>query len=93
MHALTLEHAQTIGEPRVCLTAGCGKSTLLRLIMRLHDASSGSVLLNGIDVREVSCAGKMDCMITLMAPCHMTHLDHEDARLPVSEPHPSWHAL
>ena len=37
---------------------GCGKSTLLRLIMRLYDVSSGSILLNGIDVREVSCAGQ-----------------------------------
>lgn len=34
-------------------SAGCGKSTVLRLIMRLYDVSSGSILLNSINVREV----------------------------------------
>jgi ATP-binding cassette subfamily B protein len=33
--------------------SGAGKSTLLSLVMRLHDASSGSVLVDGVDVREI----------------------------------------
>lgn len=47
--------------PRICILklAGCGKSTVLRLIMRLYDAQSGSVLLNGLDVREVD---QFDCV-------------------------------
>lgn len=39
--------------PSLVPITGCGKSTVLRLIMRLYDVSSGSVLLNGVDVREV----------------------------------------
>ena len=33
---------------------GCGKSTLVRLIPRLMDPTAGSVLLDGIDLRELS---------------------------------------
>jgi ATP-binding cassette subfamily B multidrug efflux pump len=35
---------------------GCGKSTLVRLIPRLMDPTWGRVLLDGVDVREVSPA-------------------------------------
>lgn len=35
-------------------STGCGKSTLLSLIPRLYDVSSGSVLLDSLDVREFS---------------------------------------
>lgn len=31
--------------------SGCGKSTLLQLLLRLYDADSGRVLLDGVDVR------------------------------------------
>jgi ATP-binding cassette subfamily B protein len=34
--------------------SGAGKSTLLSLAMRLHDATSGSVLVDGIDVRQIT---------------------------------------
>jgi ATP-binding cassette subfamily B protein len=33
---------------------GCGKSTLVRLIPRLMDPTAGQVLLDGIDLRELS---------------------------------------
>ena len=34
---------------------GSGKSALVALIARLHDVTSGSVLLDGIDVRDYAC--------------------------------------
>ena len=35
-------------------STGSGKSTILNLIVRLYDACSGEVLVNGVDVREMS---------------------------------------
>ncbi len=37
-------------------TSGCGKSTTLSLLMRLHDPAAGRVLLDGVDVRELTQA-------------------------------------
>lgn len=39
---------------------GSGKSTLVNLIPRLYDVTSGSVLLGGVDVREVDLAALRD---------------------------------
>ncbi len=36
--------------------SGCGKSTLLRIIGGLHDASSGSVTINGLDANRARAA-------------------------------------
>lgn len=33
---------------------GSGKSTVMRLLFRFYDVSSGSILVNGQDVREVT---------------------------------------
>ena len=35
-------------------STGSGKSTIAKLIMRFHDATKGSILLNGQDVRSIS---------------------------------------
>src|SRR5690606_18603823 len=34
--------------------SGAGKTTLIGLIARLYDCSSGSILIDGIDIRDVS---------------------------------------
>ena len=35
-------------------STGSGKSTIANLILRLHDVTSGAILLNGIDIRNVT---------------------------------------
>ena len=35
-------------------STGSGKSTLINLIPRFYDIESGSILINGVDVREFS---------------------------------------
>lgn len=39
---------------------GCGKSSLVNLIPRLYDATSGSILIDGIDVREYDLTALRD---------------------------------
>lgn len=34
--------------------AGCGKTTLMKLLTRLYDVSSGSVSIDGVDIRNLS---------------------------------------
>jgi ABC-type multidrug transport system fused ATPase/permease subunit len=41
-------------------SSGCGKSTLLRLLVRLQDPSSGRILIDGIDIREVTLQSLRD---------------------------------
>lgn len=33
---------------------GAGKTTIIRLLLRIHDPSEGQILINGIDLRELS---------------------------------------
>ncbi len=40
--------------------SGCGKSTILRLISRLYDYDSGSILIDGRDIREISTDALFD---------------------------------
>ncbi|MET8521295.1 ABC transporter ATP-binding protein [Nocardioides sp. NPDC004968] len=39
--------------------SGSGKSTLLRLVARFHDVTSGSVMLGGVDVRDLGTEALM----------------------------------
>ena len=42
--------------------SGCGKSSVLALIMRLYDAASGVVLIDGVDARAVPPAALRDAV-------------------------------
>lgn len=46
---LTIQPGETVG---IMGATGCGKSSLVNLIPRFYDASSGAVLVDGVDVRE-----------------------------------------
>jgi ATP-binding cassette subfamily B protein len=50
---LTIEAGSTVA---LIGPTGCGKTTLTMLIPRFYDASAGRVLLDGVDVRDVSLA-------------------------------------
>lgn len=45
-----LEHGQTLG---ILGPTGCGKSTILNLMLRLYDVDSGTVLIDGRDIRTI----------------------------------------
>lgn len=45
-----LEHGQTLG---ILGPTGSGKSTILHLLMRIYDADSGTVLIDGQDIRTI----------------------------------------
>ena len=55
-----LEHISFTAKPgqttAIIGSTGCGKSTLLNLIPRFYDVSEGSVIIDGIDVRDMSQA-------------------------------------
>lgn len=48
---LTVSHGQTIG---IVGPPGSGKSTLLSLLPRIYDVSTGRILLDGVDIREIT---------------------------------------
>lgn len=48
---LTIEPGSTVG---IIGSTGCGKSTLVSMIPRLYDTDEGSVLVDGINVRDYS---------------------------------------
>lgn len=49
---------------------GAGKTTLLRLIARVYDPSTGTILLNGRDLREYSLAEYRNILAVMMQDYH-----------------------
>ncbi len=63
--SLSVEPGQSIA---LVGPSGSGKSTILKLLMRLYDVNSGSILLDGIDTRDLQ-------QVSLYPSCHhlLTH--------------------
>lgn len=53
----TLEHASFTARPgqttAIIGSTGCGKSSLVQLLPRLYDVTSGSVTIDGVDIRDI----------------------------------------
>ena len=53
--------------------SGAGKTTLVQLAARLYDATTGTVRVNGIDVREAKIASVRDALGMVMQEAHLFH--------------------
>merc|ERR1719234_1266603 len=51
IHPLDIEKGKTVA---LVGASGCGKSTCVQLVQRLYDPHSGSVTLDGIDLKELN---------------------------------------
>ena len=96
---LALEHVTLRAEAGETIAlvgpVGCGKSTLLKLLVRLLDPPSGSVFLDGIDVRELPLAQVRASVALvpqdpfLFAESARANLSYDD---PAREDPSVWHA-
>ena len=61
-----LEHVSFVAEPGQTLAVigatGSGKSTLVKLIERFYDVTSGRVLIDGVDVRDMPLSQLRSCL-------------------------------
>ena len=53
--------------------SGAGKTTITQLVARLYDVDSGAVLLDGVDVRDVTLASLRDTVGYVTQDAHMFH--------------------
>ncbi|WP_245706811.1 ABC transporter ATP-binding protein [Austwickia chelonae] len=53
--------------------SGAGKTTITSLVSRLYDPTSGTVRLNGVDLREVSTASLRDVVGVVTQDAHLFH--------------------
>ena len=53
--------------------SGAGKSTIAALLMRLYDASKGSVSVDGLDVRELTCRSLHDSLAVVTQETFLFH--------------------
>ncbi|MCV7156643.1 ABC transporter ATP-binding protein [Mycolicibacterium brisbanense] len=54
-------------------SSGAGKSTIASLLARLYDVDSGSITLNGVDVRDVTFASLKDTVGMVTQDGHLFH--------------------
>jgi ATP-binding cassette, subfamily B, bacterial len=53
--------------------SGAGKSTIAALVMRLYDASKGSISIDGFDVRDVTCRSLHDSLAVVTQETFLFH--------------------
>jgi ATP-binding cassette subfamily B protein len=68
--------------------SGAGKTTLALLIPRIHDATSGTVLVDGTDIRDIPVAALRDRIGVVTQDTHLFH-DTLAANLRYACPHAS----
>ncbi len=66
--------------------SGAGKTTITHLVARLYDVQSGSVAINGIDVRRAKLDSLQQLVGTVMQDAHLFH-DTIRANLLYAKPH------
>jgi ABC-type multidrug transport system fused ATPase/permease subunit len=54
-------------------SSGAGKSTIASLVPRLYDVDAGAVLLNGVDVRDLSFAALRETVGVVTQDSHLFH--------------------
>lgn len=66
--SLRIEPGETVA---IVGPSGAGKSTLARLLVRLHDATSGAILVDGEDVRDVTLSSLRKVVCVVMQEPHL----------------------